>query len=102
MFDWGSSLSSDWNTCVQNYFFDDFRAAVRGHKYSRQLIPSQYLQEREDFMRIYKTHMTHLKKIWTLQQRPTDHAQRISTQKNSSRNSRIMTVNKMLTHGGGY
>lgn len=95
MFDWGSSLTSDWNLCVQNYFYDDFRAAVRGQMYSGDLIPTHFLEEKDAFFHVYQTHMGHLKRLWAEQQLPTDGArnQKMTTQKkNSSRNSRIMTV----------
>lgn len=95
MFDWGSPLTSDWNLVVQNYFYDDFCAAVRGQIYSGDLIPSHYLEEKEAFFQVYLTHMGHLKRLWAEQQMPTDGARKqkmTSQKKNSARNSRIMTV----------
>lgn len=91
LFDLGDSLSSDWNLCVQKFFFLDFWAAVNAHLYEGTQIPSCY-QRREAFVEVYNIHMAHLKKTWQEQQRPLDQTRKDRKRKHSMRNSRISTV----------
>lgn len=92
-FDWTSAPSSVYNLCIENYFSTDFWASVEAGEYDLTLIPAIY-QRRDNFIKLYRRHLAHLRKCWTTQQNPPQESHKLAKAKHYARNSRIGTVGR--------
>ncbi|KAI0706637.1 hypothetical protein C8Q76DRAFT_696813 [Earliella scabrosa] len=89
--DWTNTPTSVYNLCVENAFAADFWASVMAGQYNIDLIPAPY-QDREGFIKLYRRHLTHLRKCWATQQDPPLESQKVAKAKHYARNSRIGTT----------
>ena len=96
-YDWTSTPTSLYNTCVENAFCSDFSATVQSGHYDLNRIPQRY-RSRDSIVKAYRRHFTHLKKRWISQKNPPLDSQKTTKAKHYARNSRIGTVSQMSHH----
>ncbi|KZT07146.1 uncharacterized protein LAESUDRAFT_713656 [Laetiporus sulphureus 93-53] len=100
-YDWLNRFTTTYNCCVEQAFYRNFWASVDSCKYNVALIPERY-HSFDEFLKVFRMHMAHLRKCWIQQKRPCQDGQDRVRAKHYSKNSRKLTTFKNRRNATSY